>query len=103
MVGPGARADYARMHEALAEYASGELTPARERAVRAVLAQTRHFFDDVDLLPSETYDVGAVVVPVHGPDGRVAMVLRATQLPTGVRGDVVAGWVEELQAAAAVV
>lgn len=103
MVGPGARADYDRMHEALAEYASGELTPARERAVRAVLAQTRHFFDDVDLLPSETYDVGAVVVPVHGPDGRVAMVLRATQLPTGVTGDVVTGWVEELQAAAAVV
>lgn len=103
MVGPGARADYDRMHEALAEYASGELTPARERAVRAVLAQTRHFFDDVDLLPSETYDVGAVVVPVHGPDGRVAMVLRATQLPTGVTGDVVIGWVEELQAAAAVV
>ncbi len=103
MVGPGARADYERMHEALAEYASGELTPARERAVRGVLAQTRHFFDDVDLLPDETYDVGAVVVPVHGPDGRVAMVLRATQLPTGVRGDVVAGWVEELQAAAVVV
>lgn len=103
MVGPGARADYERMHEALAEYASGELTPARERAVRAVLAQTRHFFDDVDLLPDQVYDVGAVVVPVHGPDGRVAMVLRATQLPTGVTGDVVAGWVEELQAAAAVV
>ncbi|MDN4176104.1 hypothetical protein QWY28_24370, partial [Nocardioides sp. SOB77] len=35
LVGPGARADYDRMHDALAEYASGELTPARERAVRS--------------------------------------------------------------------
>ncbi|MDN4174077.1 flavin reductase family protein [Nocardioides sp. SOB77] len=100
MVGPGARADYDRMHDALAEYASGELTPARERAVRSVLAQTRHFFDDVEVLPDETYDVGAVVVPVHGPDGRVAMVLRATQLPTGVPGRVVTGWIDRVRTAA---
>ncbi|CAI9410084.1 flavin reductase [Nocardioides sp. T2.26MG-1] len=103
MVGPGARSEYERLHEALAEYASGELTPARERAVRSVLAQTRHFFDDVDVLPGETYDVGAVVVPVHGPDGRVALVLRATQLPAGVPGHVVGGWVDEVRAAAACV
>ncbi|HYF71467.1 MAG TPA: flavin reductase family protein, partial [Nocardioides sp.] len=103
MVGPGARSEYERLHEALAEYASGELTPARERAVRSVLAQTRHFFDDVDVLPSETYDVGAVVVPVHGPDGRVALVLRATQLPAGVPGHVVSGWIDEVRAAAACV
>ena len=103
MVGPGARSEYERLHEALAEYASGELTPARERAVRSVLAQTRHFFDDVDVLPGETYDVGAVVVPVHGPDGRVALVLRATQFPAGVPGHVVIGWVDEVRAAAACV
>ncbi|WP_121257682.1 flavin reductase [Nocardioides ferulae] len=100
MVGPGARSDYQRLHEALAEYASGELTPARERAVRTVLAQTRHFFDELDVLPDETYDVGAVVVPVHGPDGRVAMVLRITQLPAGMPGRVVNGWIEELRTAA---
>ncbi|MCD9200171.1 flavin reductase family protein [Aeromicrobium wangtongii] len=100
MVGPGARADYERLGAALAEYASGELTPARERAVRSVLAETRHFFEDVDLSPDEIYDVGAIVVPVHGPDGHVVMVLRATQLPAGVTGRVAAGWVQELRHAA---
>jgi flavin reductase (DIM6/NTAB) family NADH-FMN oxidoreductase RutF len=101
MVGPGARADYERLGAALAEYASGELTPARERAVRAVLAETRHFFEDVEIDPDETYDVGAIVVPVHDADGTVAMVLRATQLPSGARGSVVSEWIEELRSAAA--
>jgi flavin reductase (DIM6/NTAB) family NADH-FMN oxidoreductase RutF/DNA-binding IclR family transcriptional regulator len=103
MVGPGARADYERLGAALAEYASGELTPARERAVRSVLAETRHFFEDVVLAPDEVYDVGAIVVPVHGPDGTVVMVLRLTQLPPGVTGRVATAWVQELRTAAAAV
>lgn len=100
MVGPGARADYDRLHDALADYASGTLTPARERALRTTLAETRHFFDDVDLLSDETYDVGAIVVPVHDAAGRIVMVLRAAQLPASVPGRVVEEWVDELRAAA---
>jgi flavin reductase (DIM6/NTAB) family NADH-FMN oxidoreductase RutF len=103
LVGPDVRADYDRLHEALAEYAAGELTPARERAVRVVLADTRHVFQDVELEPGATYDVGSVVVPVRGPDGGVAMVLRATQLPAGVTGRTVQAWIEGVRAAAAAV
>jgi flavin reductase (DIM6/NTAB) family NADH-FMN oxidoreductase RutF len=103
LVGPDVRADYDRLHEALDEYAAGELTPARERAVRAVLAGTRHVFADVELDPEASYDVGSIVVPVRGPGGEVAMVLRATQLPAGTRGHVVQGWIESVRAAAAAV
>jgi flavin reductase (DIM6/NTAB) family NADH-FMN oxidoreductase RutF len=103
LVGPDVRADYDRMHEALAEYAAGELTPARERAVRAVLAGTRHVFADAEVEPDATYDVGSVVVPVQGPDGAVAMVLRVTQLPAGVSGRTVQAWIEGLRAAGAAV
>lgn len=103
LVGPDVRADYDRLHEALDEYAAGELTPARERAVRAVLAGARHVFTDVEVDPESTYDVGSVVVPVRGPDGEVAMVLRATQLPAGVPGRTVTAWIESVRAAAAAV
>lgn len=103
MVGPGARADYERLGAALHEYGSGTLTPARERAVRAVLAETRHFFEGLDIDPASTYDVGAIVVPVRSPEGQVALVLRATQLPAGVPGHVVLSWIDELRAAATTV
>jgi len=103
LAGPDVRADYDRLHEALDEYATGELTPARERAVRAVLSETRHVFADAELDPDAVYDVGSVVVPVRGPDGEVAMVLRVTQLPAGVPGRTVEGWIESVRGAAAAV
>jgi flavin reductase (DIM6/NTAB) family NADH-FMN oxidoreductase RutF len=103
LVGPDVRADYDRLHEALAEYAAGELTPARERAVRTALADARHVFADTEVEPDTTYDVGSIVVPVRGPDGAVAMVLRTTQLPAGVPGRTVQSWVESVRAAAAAV
>jgi flavin reductase (DIM6/NTAB) family NADH-FMN oxidoreductase RutF len=103
LVGPDVREDYERLHAALDEYAAGELTPARERAVRAVLSETRHVFADAELDPDTTYDVGSVVVPVRGPDGVVAMVLRVTQLPAGVPGRTVQAWIESVRGAAAAV
>ena len=103
MVGPHARADYERLGEALAEYASGELTPARERAVRSVLAQTRNFFEDVALEHDERYDVGGIVVPVRNPEGDISMVLRITQLPPATPGRVVESWVTAVKAAASAV
>jgi DNA-binding IclR family transcriptional regulator len=60
-------------------------------------------FQDVELEPGATYDVGSVVVPVWGPDGAVAMVLRATQLPAGVPGRTVEAWIQSVRAAAAAV
>jgi DNA-binding IclR family transcriptional regulator len=103
MVGPHARADYERLGDALAEYASGELTPARERAVRSVLAQTRNFFEDVALEHDERYDVGGIVVPVRNPEGDISMVLRITQLPPATPGRVVESWVTAVKAAASAV
>lgn len=103
LVGPDVRADYERLHEALAEYAAGELTPARERAVRAALAGARHVFADTEVEPDGTYDVGSIVVPVRGPDGGLAMVLRTTQLPAGVPGRTVQAWIGSVRAAAAAV
>ena len=86
---PTARSDYERLGEALREYGAGELTPAREREFRSLLASTRCFFEDRELVADEAYNVGGIVVPVRNPEGDISMVLRATQLPpeaTGARG-----------------
>ena len=92
---------YADLRDAMREYAAGDLTPVRERAVRSVISQSSPFFETIDIQDSETYDLGAVVVPVLGPDGRAALCLRASQLPSGVDADTVRGWVTTLQSAAA--
>jgi flavin reductase (DIM6/NTAB) family NADH-FMN oxidoreductase RutF/DNA-binding IclR family transcriptional regulator len=95
------RPRYPDLRDAMREYAAGDLTPARERAVRSVIAQSSTFFETIDIQDGETYDLGAVVVPVLGPDGRVALCLRASQLPTGADAETVRGWVATLRGAAA--
>jgi DNA-binding IclR family transcriptional regulator len=100
MIAPGGEAAYRELHEAMQEYSSGELTPARERAVRAVVARMSRFFATVDLTDEELYDVGSVVVPVHNPEGDISMVVRLTQLPRGVSGRTVKGWISRLKQAA---
>lgn len=94
------RPSYAELHEAMREYASGDLTPARERAVRRTIAESSAFFETIAIEDGETYDIGAVVVPVLGPDGRVAMCIRASQLPAQVGAATVRGWIATLQEAA---
>ena len=49
--------------EALREYGEGEVTPAREREFRQLLAQNKCFFEDVELVADRTYTVGGIVVP----------------------------------------
>ena len=92
---------YDDLKAAMRDYAAGGLTPAKERAVRLVISQTSPFFETVDIDDAQQYDLGSVVVPVLGPDGHAVMVLRARQLPQGVPGTVVRGWVEQMQQAAA--
>lgn len=94
---------YADLHEAMREYAAGDLTPARERAVRAVIAQSSAFFETIDIEDGETYDLGAIVVPVLGPGGEVVLCLRASQLAAGVPAHTVRQWVAMLQGAASTV
>jgi flavin reductase (DIM6/NTAB) family NADH-FMN oxidoreductase RutF len=97
MVGPGARADFVRQRELLAEYAAGPLTPAREREIRSVLAQTCRFFADVAVEDDETYEVGMIVAPVRNPEGDVSMVVRMGQLAPGTSGAAVKSWVGALE------
>lgn len=92
--------EYERLGEALREYGAGELTPAREREFRSVLARTRCFYEDRELVADEVYDVGGIVVPVRNPEGDISMVLRATQLPPEATGLVVEEWIATVQQAA---
>ncbi len=91
---------YADLRTAMQEYAAGELTPIRERAVRSVIAETSAFFETCDIVEDDVYHLGSVVVPVLGPDGRTAMCLRLTQVPQGVTGRQVLEWVAALEFAA---
>ena len=54
----------------------------------------------IEIRDGEPYDLGAIVVPVLGPEGRVALCLRASQLPGRADSDTVRGWVTTLRAAA---
>lgn len=92
---------YDDLKDAMREYATGAMTPARERAVRAVIAETSPFFETLDIDEADTYDLGSIVVPVLGPDGYLAMCLRLRQLPLGVPGTTVRSWIDQLQSAAA--
>lgn len=99
-VGGSAPQEYERLGEAMREYGAGQLTPARERDLRTLLAGTRCFFEDRDLVADEVYRVGGIVVPVRNPEGDISMVLRATQLPAEATGAEVDAWVADLQGAA---
>jgi flavin reductase (DIM6/NTAB) family NADH-FMN oxidoreductase RutF/DNA-binding IclR family transcriptional regulator len=92
---------YSDLAEAMREYAAGDLTPARERAVRTVIAESSAFFETIDIEDGETYDLGAIVVPVLGPEDQVALCLRASQLPQGVGAPTVREWIGTLRKAAA--
>lgn len=100
-VGAVGAVQYARLHEALDEYASGQLTPSRERAVRAVISEMAHFFEPIDICEDTHYDLGSIVVPVLSPDGSCSMVMRMSQLPQDAPGETVRQWVASLQGAAA--
>lgn len=82
--------DYAKLAEALHEYALGELTPARDRAVRSTLAASADFFGTE--VPSADSDARVVSVSVPVFDPRTTeptgfgLVLRLSQLPAGSVG-----------------
>ena len=91
---------YGDLLDALHEYSSGNLTPARTRAVREVIAESRHFYDTDELEDGVRYDVGSLGVPVMNPDGSVSLVLRLMQLPLGATASDVRGWASALRTAA---
>lgn len=98
---------YAALGEALGEYALGELTPARDRAVRTTIAGSGHFFGGSVNESDTEIDLASVVVPVFAPDidepTNSGVVLRLCHLPSGVDASTVTEWINALQVAAAAV
>lgn len=85
VVPAGRDEEYARLDEALHEYALGELTPARDRAVHGALARAFDFFGAEIPAPESGARVASVTVPVLDPtaDGPAnsGLVLRLSQFP----------------------
>jgi flavin reductase (DIM6/NTAB) family NADH-FMN oxidoreductase RutF/DNA-binding IclR family transcriptional regulator len=99
MIAPGGEQAYRQFHDALHEYTSTELTPARERALRQAIEDASWLLHG-DLSDDHLYDVGSVSVPVHNPEGDVSMVLRMAQLPPRADRSRVEQWIDALQTAA---
>lgn len=85
----------------MVEYAAGDLTPARERALLTRMAETMPSVDSSDLSDEQKYDIGGLMAPVLGHDGNIALLLRLAQLPTPASGEQVKRWAAHLRAAAA--
>ncbi|WP_411721821.1 flavin reductase [Mycetocola sp.] len=95
---------YAALSEALAEYAFGELTPARDRAVRETIAASRACFGGSIGVDERSIDLASVVVPVFDPNApeqaNSGLVLRLGNIPGAVDATTVHEWISALQAAA---
>lgn len=83
----GREAEHAQLTEALHEYALGELTPARDRAVRGAIAAAADFFGTDIPSPDSGARVISIAVPVFDPTAssptNSGLVLRLSQLPEG--------------------
>ncbi|MCD4526612.1 flavin reductase [Nocardioides sp. cx-173] len=101
IIGSSGHEQYEALSEALIEYASGQATPARERALRAQISQFSSFYETLDIVDDEVYDLGSIVVPVRDPSGAIVMTLRVRQLPRGVTGRTVNEWIDLVKDAAA--
>jgi flavin reductase (DIM6/NTAB) family NADH-FMN oxidoreductase RutF len=98
--GPDA-AEVERLRDAMADYAAGRLTPARQRAVSADLGRAPFFPQEVRLDDDEIVDVSFITAPVHNPEGDVSMLAQIGQLPRSATGATVKGWIQQLEATVA--
>ena len=87
-------------YEALREYAEGESTPARVRAIASIIAEHSARYEPVALVPEERYDAHSIVVPVRGDQGPPALLLRLVHLPARADSVEVLMWIDELKQAA---
>lgn len=74
--------DDADIWAAAAEFASRDMTPSREREVRAHLTRTISRYEP-ELAPGQTYDVRAIIVPLPVSDDH-KLALRVSNLPSGL-------------------
>lgn len=101
VVAPDQRQAHEQLVTAIREYGTGELTPARQRALHELIETLAPVLESDELRPGRLHDIGSIVVPVHAPDGTAPMTLRLTQLPRGATVEQVQVWVDELTASAA--
>ncbi|WP_160150847.1 flavin reductase [Microbacterium timonense] len=102
-IGPEGGSHRDQLVALMAEYAAGDLTPARERSLLGRMAQLMHFFDTSDFDDDGTYNLGGVMAPVLNEQRNIVMLLRLSQLPQSVDGRQVKRWISEIRAAAAAV
>ena len=95
---------YEQLSQALAEWGQGELTPARDRAVRQIIADSQAHFGSSITEGETNINLTSLVVPVFAPGVGVqknsGLVLRLGNLPQGVDSSVVSGWIDSMQEAA---
>lgn len=87
---------HARLGDALREYSSPELTPARQRTIEQEITRVSRYYAPVDLSAGARYDIHSLVAPVFGADGDVLMVLRLAQLPRRATAAQVEQWLARL-------
>jgi hypothetical protein len=86
-----------RFYDALREYGSGDATPARERLIRATIAEMADRYGPVEIVPGNQYDVHSLVVPVRGSAAEPTLWLRMVHLPSRADAVEVLGWIDELR------
>lgn len=100
----GSRKQYEKLAGALNEYGLGELTPARDRAVRGVIAESRDCFGGSIKADERDINLASIVVPVFAPDSAESsnsgLVLRMGNIPQGLSADEVFERIRALQDAA---
>lgn len=89
-------------YDVLREYSEGDLTPARERSLRASIVQWSQAYDTVHLDANAEYLVHSIVVPVLDADERPLASLRVADLPRPASGAQILGWISELSICAQV-
>lgn len=102
---PGASEQYEKLGEALNEYGLSELTPARDRAVRGVIAESGDCFGGSIADDESNLNLASIVVPVFAPNGgseaNSGLVLRMGNIPQGITATDAFTRITALQSAAA--
>ncbi len=105
VVPEGREEGYAALNEALHEYALGQLTPARDRAVRGAFAASAEFFRAELPGEDESGRVASIVVPVFdstaAPETPSGIVIRVGDLPEAATRAHIREWVAAAKQAAA--
>lgn len=92
---------YEVLRDAARQVGEGTMTPAQEKQLRASIAATAGNYDPVEFVDRQEYELGSIVVPIAGADGRTALTLRLADLPRPVDGAETRGWAAAALATAA--